>query len=312
MKNLRLTCPEDLIAAVPSLLGFHPHDSVVLVAAGRPSFQARVDLPGSDHPEKEVVEVVSLLEAPVLRHGIAAAVLVYFCADVARVLRVHNPLLDALEDDGVHVPEALVVTRTAYASLLRPGPLRWQPYDVGGHPLLAEAVLEGRPIHRDRAALAAEVSGDPRAAADVGAALSTTRLCSPAAEAAWATATVERLVAADAVADDVTAARLAEGLALGEVRDAHWTGHTGEGAAAHAQVWADLLVRCPDRHLAAVASVTAMLRFRSGDGARAWCALDRAPDAAGHSLGSLVTDLLTHGISPAEVDECWSHSRRGA
>ena len=311
MKSLRLTCPEDLIAAAPSLLGFHPHDSVVLIAAGRPSFQARVDVPRLDDPDDDVEEVVALLETPVARHGIAAVVLLYFCADHARALRVHRPLLRVRQERGVRVPEALHVTPTRYASLVEPGHPRWQPYDVGGHPLLAEAVFEGRQIHVDRAALAAEVSGDREAARALGGALARTRFEPALAEAAWAAATMAGLVEEDAEPDETTAARLIGALAIPEVRDAHWVGHSGPDAAAHARVWSGLLRRCPDRCLPAVASLTAMLRFRSGDGARAWCALDRAPDAAGHSLGSLVTELLTRGISPAEVDECWAGGQAG-
>ena len=64
------------------------------------------------------------------------------------------------------------------------------------------------------------------------------------------------------------------------------------------------------REVSAVASITGMLRFRSGDGARAWCALDRAADSASHPLGSIVTALLTQGVSPEEVDRCWSQDRR--
>lgn len=316
MKSLHLTCPEDLIAAAPSLLGFHPHDSVVLIAAGQPSFQARVDLPplddGEAGPADEVGEVVSLLLAPVERHRVAAVVLLYFCADHARAVSVHTPLQRALGQAGVRVPEALHVTGTHYASLVEPGPPRWHAYDVSGHPLLAEAVFEGRQIQPDRASLAAEVSRDTTGARAVGLASVRTSFAPSLAEAVWAAGTVERLVASGDVPDDPTAARLIGGLALPEVRDAHWVERSGSLAAAHARVWAGLLRRCPDRSLAAVASLTAMLRFRSGDGARAWCALDRAPDAAGHSLGSLVIELLTHGISPAEVDRCWSQTRRGA
>jgi hypothetical protein len=317
MKSLRLTCPEDLIAAAPSLLGFHPHDSVVLIAAGQPSFQARVDLPpfdpsAPDESDADVSEVVSLLLGPVERHAIRAVVLLYFCADHTRAVRVHEPLLAALTSCGAQVPEALHVTATRYASLVAPGPLRWHAYDVSGHPLMAEAVFEGRQIHPDRSALAAEVSRDGAATRSVGLASVRTALAPALAEAVWATGTVQGLLTSGETPDDATAARLIAGLAIPEVRDAHWVDRTGATAAAHARAWAGLLRRCPDRSLAAVASLTAMLRFRSGDGARAWCALDRAPDAAGHSLGSLVTELLTHGISPAEVDQCWSHTQRGA
>jgi hypothetical protein len=215
MKKLCLSCPEDLIAAAPSLLGFHPHDSVVLLAAGRPSFPARVDLPPSDPPRPDrtdagVDDVVALLTGPVARHGVAAVVLLYFCADHARALRVHQPLLRALQEGGVRVPEALHVTPTHYASLIAPGPPRWQPYDVGGHPLLAEAVFEGRQIQPDRAALAAEVSGDREAARAIGAALARARFAPARAEAAWAARTVADLVEDDVEPDELAPSHVEE------------------------------------------------------------------------------------------------------
>jgi len=304
-KSLRLTCPEDLIAAAPSLLGFYPQNSVVLITAGSPSFQARVDLPEIDDPDDHVEQVTHLLVTPVMRHGIQAVVLLYYCNDKERAARQNASLYAALQAEGVRVPEVLFVTGTHYWSFLAPD-MEPQPYDVSGHELLAETVYTGRTIEADRSALDEEVAQDSAAAAQIEATLSEVRLESGANEAVWASRTLAALVEADGTPDDRTTARLILGLARGEVRDVHWVEHSGPDAAAHARVWAGVLRRTPTNHQPAVGSVVAMLRFRSGDGARAWCALDVHEGTHQHSLGTLVHDLLASGASPSEVDQCWS------
>ena len=56
--------PADLLAAVPVVLGFHPHDSLVMLTFGAErTFHARVDLPPADDLDG-VDEVVSVLLAP--------------------------------------------------------------------------------------------------------------------------------------------------------------------------------------------------------------------------------------------------------
>ena len=55
---------EDVLAAVPVLLGFEPSESVVMLTfGGRETFHARVDLPPPDEPEglDEVVRLISPL-----------------------------------------------------------------------------------------------------------------------------------------------------------------------------------------------------------------------------------------------------------
>ena len=78
-----LTCrqPEDVLAAIPVVLGFDPAESVVmLTAGGRESFHGRVDLPRADEPAT-YDEVRDLLRDPALAHRSAAVMLVVYGED---------------------------------------------------------------------------------------------------------------------------------------------------------------------------------------------------------------------------------------
>jgi hypothetical protein len=90
----------------------------------------------------------------------------------------------------------------------------------------------------------------------------------------------------------------------GPTRDAVWTGLTQRGAAAHVPFWTDLLRRAPADLLSGVAGVAAFVAFQSGQGALAWCVLDRCdPAAEGGGLARLVRELLECGAPPLEWEE---------
>ena len=73
--------PEDLLALAPVVLGFFPHDSVVMLTFGAASpFHARVDLPTG---AGGVAEVVDSLVDPAIRHGVRRVVLLVYGVDRA-------------------------------------------------------------------------------------------------------------------------------------------------------------------------------------------------------------------------------------
>ena len=76
--TLTARTPEDVLAAVPVVLGFEPRDSVVMLTfGGVETFHARVDLP----PPREADEAVALLLDPALRHRVARVVFVVYADD---------------------------------------------------------------------------------------------------------------------------------------------------------------------------------------------------------------------------------------
>ena len=81
--GLRLGGAADLIAATPYLVGFHPHESLVLVALDSENlviFTARVDLADAGH-----LECLDAVRAAVLDSGAAALVALIFADEALEV-----------------------------------------------------------------------------------------------------------------------------------------------------------------------------------------------------------------------------------
>jgi hypothetical protein len=71
-------------------------------------------------------------------------------------------------------------------------------------------------------------------------------------------------------------------------------------------LWTDLVRRAPADLRAAPAAVLAMAAWFAGHGALAWCAVDRAEEAApGHTLARLVGDLLAAAVAPTAWEEAF-------
>lgn len=158
--RLSVRSPADMVAAVPYLLGFHPADSVVVVAVRgrRVVFAARGDLPapGADPgpAARHLAQVVAQQDAD------AATVVGY--GPAARVTGVVDAIGDALTAAGLVVLDALRVTEGRWFSYLcvEPSccPPEGTPYDPAASQVSAAAVFAGQVALPDRAALAAQVS----------------------------------------------------------------------------------------------------------------------------------------------------------
>lgn len=83
------------------------------------------------------------------------------------------------------------------------------------------------------------------------------------------------------------------------VRDVAWAEIDREGAAAHVELWRDLVRRCPVHLLPGPASLLAFAAWQAGDGALAWCAIDRCHEAdADYSMAAAVARLLVEAVPP--------------
>ncbi|MGZ5376379.1 MAG: DUF4192 family protein, partial [Solirubrobacterales bacterium] len=125
---------------------------------------------------------------------------------------------------------------------------------------------------------------------------------------AWVAVTVWRHAAAGTFPRDAEAARLLQAVgADGSARDAAWVGLSRAEASDHVALWTDLVRRSPDEHVPGAASILGLVAWLAGDGALAWCAVDRAvalePD---HSLAQLVGDLLTAAVPPTDWEQVWA------
>lgn len=315
--TLTARCPEDLLAVVPIVLGFVPHDSVVMLTFGaaRP-FHARVDLPSGP---AEVAEVVRALLDPARRHHVRRAFFVVYTADAGTARAVARPLVGAFEEAGVDVIDVLRADGRRWFPALgrRPGvSVGGVPYDVSAHPFAAEAVVDGRVTHRSRQELADSLRADPHRVATVGAALAAVAAVAAragqrpsgtgatAAEAAWARQLVADHAGAGTGPGDADLARLLVGLRDPLVRDAAWMAMTRGTARAHVGFWTDIVRRSPPEVLAAPAALLGFAAWLSGQGALAWCAIDRCREVApDHALAGMLAELLVHAVPPSAWEE---------
>lgn len=179
--------PGEVLAVLPYQLGYHPAESVVLVAfeGRRVGLVARCDIPSPD----AVPDAVDALLEPVVREGLGAALVVGYEAEAGDCEPLLLALVDALEaervrivhvavvrdgrhysptcsepccpPEGVPVPEAAGVAAVAELVALGRAPLPSRD-DVsrlveahGGHPAVVARLLGRRPASRGDASVRA-------------------------------------------------------------------------------------------------------------------------------------------------------------
>lgn len=308
-RRLRLTSPADLLAFVPYSLGFHPHDSVVLlsIGPGGRTMTARADL--TDDPEQARSAAVEVARAVALNDG-REVLLVAYTDDPGRALLTTDELVEALDGHGVPVTLALRADGRCWHHL-GASDGHGSPYDLGAHPLTAESVLEGRVTYADREQLAASLDpADPTLvdavleSLDGRAALEEAGRPTLRAEAEWAAGWVRQRVARPVevprwpAPDEV--ARLLRVLEVADARDVVLAEVTRSTARAQVGLWTSLARLAPDGHRAHVSALLALAAWLDGNGALAWCAIDRAREVdPDHPLARIVTDALEGAVPPS-------------
>jgi hypothetical protein len=172
MTQIRLRGPADVVAVLPYQLGYHPQDSIVVVALHDRAVGLieRLDLPAPEHAE----EAGRVLVGPLLRDRPEAVLLVGYETTAGS----SRPVLDAMRrlvtEADLDVLDRLVVRDGRWFSLdcsdscCPPDGVPVQPADT---PAVAEYVgLEVSPL-TGRAAITDLVAADPALAEPVGAAL---------------------------------------------------------------------------------------------------------------------------------------------
>ncbi|MEV0385202.1 DUF4192 domain-containing protein [Nonomuraea sp. NPDC050643] len=307
---LTLSTPTDILAAVPYLVGFHPHRSLIVIGLdrGQAKMVARWSLP---FPTGTLDPLVPLFD----REGVTDMVIVgYGPGDVV------TPAVDAARllaaKTQVRVGEALRAHEGRYWSyvcdLATCCPAEGTPYDLSTSQISAEATVHGLVALPDREALERTVSpvtGPVRMAmrratadaiADVRARLMTTTdldafTAEFVAEGIARVRSALRTHAEGGRLDDAEAARLGLDLAIMRVRDEAWTlMHES-----HAALWKDLTRRLEPRFMPPAASLMAMAAWRAGNNVQATIALERAlstdPD---YSMANLLMHALQNLLSP--------------
>lgn len=310
--RIRLSDPAELIAAVPHLLGFHPHDSVVLLAlhGRRLGLTLRADL-------VDVEQTVLLAEQMLLpmarQRPTGVAVIVIGGVLGPEGDPPHRGLVDVVT--GVLCGAGLPVVHAAWVAATVEG-AQWRCYDdllcagtladPATTPLAAASVAAGAVTFGNRDELAGLLNGEDPAA------LQRRALLIQAADAdhpmsaelrARRLAQLEELhqqaAAGKVELTDRTISQVASALCDHRVRDACLPWCTGRGAVAAERLWLTLVRATPVPERAEPAALLALTAYLRGDGALAGLALDTALQACPeHSLSGLLRAALDGGLPP--------------
>lgn len=318
---MTLRTPEDLINAVPYLLGFHPRNSLVVAAIrGNHDFAAiRIDLPGPQ-PEPREIELELGIPEILTSRGYKSAFLIGYgdkdavldCAD-----RVHEVLWTA----KVGVLDCLRVHEGRWWSLLCASltccPPEGKPLDASSSVVAATATYQGLTAASSREVLAERIQPDQVAQQEIQKAIGRAERRLARAWSADMRKTPEDVVS-DFVRrlDDLRARTRAKGtpITLDEIaelsvllrnlrlRDEAWV-RIGDGDLnADIDLWTDVLRRTSPGFAAPPATLLAYAAYLGGNGGMARVALDRAYDAdPSYSLAMLVRAVINEGIPPSKL-----------
>ncbi|GGS67682.1 hypothetical protein GCM10010156_28330 [Planobispora rosea] len=321
--GLLLGSTEDLLGAVPYLLGFHPADSLVVIGLrgapprARLHLTARWDLPLA---VPEVDRVVSLLG----KEEITRAVVVGYGRGPL-VTPAADAVITSLREERIALLDVLRVEDGRYWSYLCSRadccPPSGTPYDRESGVIAAQATVHGLTALPDRAALErslAPLEGPERAAMGRATARVLEGLRIRLAECEDADRFAGEFVAGGIARvrealevyasggrlDDEQAARLGLDLAMIRVRDEAWALIAGKDRDVHHRLWRDLTRRLEPEFAAPAASLLAMTAWCQGDSALAGMALARARDAdSGYSMANLLTQALRRMLPPQALND---------
>lgn len=319
--------PSDLIAAVPYLLGYHPADSITMVGltGSRVEFCACYDLPPPGCDEDEARAAVAEIAETVSRQQAASVMIIGF-GPPERVTPAVLRLAQALQTLHVLVNDAMRVTDGRWWSYFCDDPRCCSPDGTPCLPedsvIAAEATFRGHvalPSRRELVAQVAPVEGAAREAMATATERARRRFTDLLADGlltddrdarrygrtirrAGRTAVREaerRYRAGRTLTDDEIAWLAAllvdqavEDYALERVGPEEW----------RIRLWTDVLRRVEPAYVAAPACLLSFTAWRSGRGALARVAVDRAlREEPQHQLASLLHNLLGFGIGPHMV-----------
>ncbi len=322
---VRITDLGELLAGLQVLFGFRPTDSLVVICLegdrGSVGFRLRVDLPPPDLCD----QLAEYLRDVLLRNA-ATDVIVVACSDVPAVA---DPLVASLRrrltSAGIDVREAVRCTDSRFWSYVCDDPVCCPPegriFDADASRLVAEAVFAGMEVVPDRETLAARVGAVDGAerdrmrdaiAAESAVLLRALgdrdpeRMQHDPDLVAEGVRRVRGVVEAgiadpDRPLSDAEAAALAVWCSLDAVRDDAWSRIDVDNAADQLPIWAAAARKVTPPYESAVLGIAGFSAWLSGDGALAWCAIERAdPIDPDEPLIDRLRTLLLSATPPSQ------------
>lgn len=316
--SLDVRTPAELVAALPYLLGYHPADAVALLGlrGHDMEFAACFDLPPPDLDGRTVRDGADRIAAMIGHQEPQSLVVVGF-GPPQRVTPMIMHLAEALRAVEMRLSDAIRVTDGRWWSYVCDEPRCCPP--EGGRCLppdsviAAEATYLGQvalPSRADLIAQVAAVEGPARASMAAATERARRRFTGLLADerasrrvraaGRLAVRTAEKGYRSGAALTDDEVAwlgvlltdRRTEDYALDRCGPQEW----------RIALWTDVLRRVEPVHVPGPACLLGYTAWRTGRGALARVAVDRALAVEpGHALAAILDDLLDYGISPGSV-----------
>ena len=304
-KRLKVRRPDDLLAIIPYLVGFHPNESIVaaFIKSDRIVLTARIDLP----PESAGDELAEQIDYLAKRHGAHALALVAYSAASLPAHRLLTRLMDRL---GNHrLSDVLYVGHGRWWSLSCAEdccPLTGTPFDLSSHPLSAAAVFAGLGTRANRQELEASVSGPPQRELARLQGLATSMLTElehrddPGAAARLMTSLVDAAMSDPGVLDERNCLLLGLLVTDLHIRDLAWALIRLANAEKHVRLWGGVVAQVPPTLAAAPLCLLGIAAWVAGAGALLNCCGERLaqvdPD---YSMGKLLCDISAQALPPS-------------
>ena len=303
--RLKVRQPDDLLALIPYLIGFHPDEDLVAVfiKSGRVKLTTRTDIP----PESAGDELAEWIDALAKRERADALALIAYSAASLPANRLLTRLMDRLSEH--ELTDVLYVGHGRWWSLTcgeECCPLAGTLYDLSSHPMSAAAVLAGLGVRANRRELEASMSGPPEA--------DLPRLVDAAEDLLAELEPFDSRAAAGELLVSIMDSAMADPSALDErnclllgllvtdiyVRDSAWARIGRIDAEDHVRLWGSVVTRVPPVLAPAPLCLLGMAAWVSGHGALVNCCWERLsqvdPD---YSMGKLLSDIGERGIPPS-------------
>ncbi len=305
-RDADLTTLDDLYHLLHACFGFPPRESVCAVAlqGHRVGTHLRMDLPRA---RSDVAQVGRRLAAHLVGQAAEQALVLTHSAEAehARVCALH-----VAEIVGAQVDPVVVAWSDGVRAWSTDDPVDGERLSSGrDHRLLAQAVLSGRRLVEDRAAVEAAWDPDPAAAAVAA------QHCENAAWllardlVGWPAGDVDRRAgeelrraARSGPPDGVTCARLALWLTRPRVRDRVWSAVDPETADRWWSLMAHVARSVEGRHRAVPYAMAGYAAYVLGEGTHAACAFERAEAAwPQYRMSASLRAALEAGVAPRRI-----------
>lgn len=254
--TLSIHSPDELVAVIPHLLRFKPHESIVFVPIGSDLPTARIDIPTTERDRELAWRSIRDGLTRYAKPG-AAVGIVCFTADRQQAELVGREFAERLDSIGIATHLLLWADETRWADLVT-GDMGLQT-DAARERVAAMTVLGGSPQPAaSRDSLAQSLVGDREPVAKLlpetrdAAQENTARI-----ESRWALSRVQRFHRDGVRLDDKDAVRLLVAVESIPIRDRLWLDMNRGNAASHVALWTDMTRRAPGEVRAAPASLLA-------------------------------------------------------